>query len=123
MVGSYDKAKLKDLKLEGGKGGGYFLNATYEYENKYGVYELNIPHIQLPIYAINRLPDWGMVLSNYPHESGLRIDMGYGEVEVLKDHKTGMTHTIKEIKKKTQKMTLSEIEAKLGHKIELISEK
>lgn len=117
---SYDKAKLKDLKLEKNDYGVYFLNATYEYENKSGIYELNIPHIELPVHP-NKLPDFDISLCFGGSET--RVDLGFGMLQAVLDRKSDKTYTIKEIKKKTQKMTLSEIEAKLGHKIELISEK
>ena len=122
MVGKYDRAELKDLKLikENEK---YYFDATYEYENKNGVYELNIPRIILPIVP-DRMPSYhhDVSLGNI-HPGTLEVDLGYlGYLQVERDMKTNMTHRITEIKKKPRKMTLAEVEKRLGHKIELVSE-
>ena len=118
MVGNYERAELKDIKLVK-KHNTYVLDVTYEYENKYGVYELNIPCVHLPLMT-NRLPAYTFDMGLY-NDQQLEIDLGFGELDVLKEYKTGMTHTIKEIKKKTQKMTVAEIEAALGYKVEIVS--
>ena len=119
MFGSCDKAELKDIKLVN-DGGSYFLDVMYEYENKYGVYELNIPRIHLPVCK-SGLPNY--IFRTYtigPDEA--TVDLGFGELNVLKDFKTGMLYKITEIEKKPRKMTLAEVEAALGHKVELVSE-
>lgn len=119
MVGRYDKANLKDIKLVE-KGGSYFLDVTYEYEDKDGIYELNIPCLHLPIYT-NMIPPYRIDVRMVGPDD-LTVDLGFGDLKVLVDFETDTRYTIKEIKKKTRKMTLAEIEAKLGHKIELVSE-
>lgn len=119
MVGNYDRAELKDIKLvEDGKS--YFLDVTYEYENKYGVYELNIPKVHLPIMT-DQLPFYKRSCYSIVFDPEVTVDLGFGELDVLKDHKSGVTHKITEIKKKTQKMTVAEIEAALGYKVEIVS--
>lgn len=119
MVGNYDRAELKDIKLvEDGKS--YFMDVTYEYENKYGVYELHIPKVHLPIMT-DRLPSYIRSCYSVIFDPEVSIDLGFGELHVLKDNKTGMTYKITEIEKKTHKMTVAEIEAALGYKVEIVS--
>ena len=120
MVGNYDRAGLADLKLveEDGK---YYLDATYEYENKHGIYELNIPRIVLPVYT-TCLPDWEIDHSTtglYPDY--LKVNLGFGELNVERDMRSNMSHRISTIQTKPRKMTLSEIEAALGYSVELVS--
>ena len=119
MVLNYDRAELKDIELVD-DGCSYYLDVTYEYENKYGIYELHIPRVCLPLIT-DTLPACEIDIG-YHENSQVLIDLGFGKLEALKDFKTNMTHKITEIKKKTQKMTLAEIEAALGYKIELVSE-
>ena len=120
MFKNYDKAELKNIELVK-DGGSYYLDVTYNYENKYGLYELNIPRILLPICK-NMLPDYRIDMPRYYDHSIMTVDFGFGDLEVLRDFKTGMTHKITEIQKKTHKMTLAEVEEALGYKVELISE-
>lgn len=119
MVGNYDRAVLKDIKLVK-KHNTYVLDVTYEYENKYGVYELNIPCVYLPIMT-DRLPTYKHSCYSVVFDPEVTIDLGFGELDVLKDHKSGMTHKITEVEKKTHKMTVAEIEAALGYKVEIVS--
>lgn len=119
MVGNCENEKLKDIKLVK-EGGSYYLDATYEYENEHGVYELNIPKIHLPIMT-DRLSFYCRSGYSYSLCPDTRIDLGFGELAALRDFETGMTHKITEIKKKTQKMTVAEIEAALGYKVEIVS--
>ena len=120
MVGKYDTAKLKDIKLVNDMNS-YYLDVTYEYENEYGVYELNIPRIHLPI-STHILPSCGINMSGCYGPNNMNVNLGFGELNLFKDLKTGITHKITEIKKKPRKMTLAEVEAALGHKVELVSE-
>ena len=119
MVGNYDKAELKNIKLVE-NGGSYFLDVTYEYENKYGIYKLNIPKIHLPIMT-NRIPAYVFEMSPRSYQPYLTVDLGFGELDVMRDFETGFTHKITEIEKKTHKMTVAEIEAALGYKVEIVS--
>lgn len=118
----YDEAELKEVKLVE-EDGSYFLDVTYEYENKHGVYKLNVPKIHLPIVT-NMLPTYSSYMSRdyfiTPQES--TIDLGFGDLYMLKDFETGMTHKITQVKKKPRKMTVAEIEAALGYSVEIVSE-
>lgn len=120
MVGSHDRAGLVDLKLLE-KGERYYLDATYEYENEYGIYELNIPKIILPICRVG-LPDYARSTCPMGCPDDLTVDLGFGELSVERDLNTNIHYRIREIQKKTRKMTLSEVEAALGYSIELVSE-
>lgn len=122
MVENYDRAELKKVELVN-EDNSYYLDVTYEYENKYGIYELNIPRILLPMCK-NMLPGCIVDMPRYYGPNKMFVDLGFGEFEVLKDTETGMTHRITEIEKKQKprKMTLAEIEKVLGHTVELISE-
>lgn len=115
MVGKYERAKLKELKLEKTKSGRYLLNVTYRYEDEHGIYELNIPYIDLLINQ-DKLPDFNS------WRGTLSVDLGFGMCGVALDSETDAAYTIQEIEKKTRKMTLAEIEKQLGHKVELVSE-
>ena len=119
MIRNYDNAELKKVELVE-DGCSYYLDVTYEYENKYGIYELNIPRILLPICK-NKLPDCNFIGCDI-ESNGINVDFGFGDLEVVRDFGTGMTHKITEIKKKPRKMTLADIEKVLGYEVELISE-
>ena len=121
MVGNYDRAGLVDLKLVEKDDGKYYLDATYEYENKYGIYKLNIPKIILPVYT-QGLPDYVHTIHAGYYPEDLKVNLGFGELQVERDLKTDMTYRITEIQKKPRKMTLSEVEAALGYSVELVSE-
>ena len=119
MIGKCDKTKLKHIELVD-ENNSYFLDVTYEYENKYGVYELNIPRIHLPICR-TMIPNY-KVDYDITYNNVMSVDFGFGYLDAISAPGTKFTHKITQIKKKPQKMTLAEIEAKLGHKIELVSE-
>ena len=118
---------LKDLKLykEDGK---YYLHAEYKKENDDEITRTIIPKIELPIMHYP-------FIESYDGLYGIRcnIDLGFGALTALRgdvsDPRNGKTCDATDvfyasyvIKTKTKKMTLSEIEKKLGHKIELVSE-
>ena len=114
--------KLKNLELHNDEDG-YYLSAIYTYETDDGYYEYKIPKILLPV-VLSGLP---YVTAEYGIPAKFRIDMGFGELYLkgVKDDADGQDYVvrIKCIEKKAKKMTLKEIEEKLGHKIELVSEK
>lgn len=114
--------KMKDLKLNKeklGKGAyQYYLTAVIEHEDVAGVYETVIPHIELPL----RLREVKQNDGCYCIGPEMEIDLGFGLLNVYRNFDEPLYTTTK-IKDKTQKMTLAEIEKKLGHKIELVSEK
>ena len=112
---SLNNVKLKNLKLYKDKGV-YYLEAIYIHEDDAGIYETVVPKISLPVYG--GMP---MFVSEIGHRSIHKIDLGFGELTVCE--KDGIACTTKTIEEKTQKMTISEIEKKLGYKIEIVSEK
>ena len=117
-------SKLRSLKLKKDKDGQYYLRAVYDQEDSYRKTELIIPKIMLPI-------------SNYPvikkegHEWNFRpesfANIGFGDMQLGKGASYSDTpeccYTIKIIEEKTRTMTLSEIEEKLGYRINLVAEK
>ncbi len=116
-----DKAKIKDLKLNKKKLGNgayeYYLTTVIEHEDIAGVYETVIPRIELPV----QLRELKITGNHMPYPS-MEIDLGFGLLEIWNQFGSAPYISTK-IKDKTQKMTLAEIEKKLGYKIELVSEK
>ena len=118
----YDKAILKDVETRYDvTNGKVYLNMMYEYENSNGKYELNIPKIELPLNC-TRLPviirEIGL---NMPGHTDTFADFGIARLAM--EPVGGIKFTIKELEKKTKKMTVAEIEQALGYKIEVVSEK
>ena len=118
---------LKDLKLykEDGK---YYLHAEYEKEDDDKITRTIVPKIELPVMHYP-------YIENYEGLCGIRcdIDLGFGSLTALRGNvsdprngkmcdATDVFYASYVIKTKTKKMTLSEIEKVLGHKIELVSE-
>lgn len=116
-----DKARIKDLKLKKNKLGNgayeYYLSAVIEHEDMAGVYETVIPRIGLPV----RLRELKMNDCHMPYPS-MEIDLGFGLLDIWSAFDSP-PYTTTKIKDKTQKMTVAEIEEKLGYKIEIVSEK
>lgn len=116
------KYNLVDLQLhkeEIDKGAEwYYLSAVYQYENERGVYEVNVPRIELPISG-------DLIMR---HDIGIfgpcrhTIDIGFGDLDIFPD-KHGNNFYEKCIKEKIHDMTLDEIEKKLGYKVRVVSEK
>ena len=118
---------LKDLKLYK-EDNRYYLHAEYEKEDDDKITRTIIPKIELPIMHYP-------FIESYDGLCGIRcnIDLGFGTLTALRgdvsDPRNGKTGNVTDvfyanyvIKTKTKKMTLSEIEKILGHKIELVSE-
>ena len=118
---------LKDLKLYK-EDNRYYLHAEYEKEDDDKITRTIIPKIELPVMHYP-------YIENYEGLCGIRcnIDLGFGTLSALRgdvsDPRNGKTCDATDvfyasyvIKTKTKKMTLSEIEKELGHKIELVSE-
>lgn len=114
----------------------FFLELTYEVENDKGVYEYIVPKVDL---CINKsyFPRLEINSNLYPfHEAKDYIQFDddvtmplMKKTITIKDLKgndvecKNTYYVVRTIKEKTHKMTLSEIEKKLGYKIELVSEK
>lgn len=103
-----------------------YLKLVYEYEDSYGIHELTIPQVEFPfgnrlnlkhVYEANpalrrcsiRLCTEGDVANVFLHNT--KTDDGF------------MYYTDKIIKYKPKKMTIEEIEQKLGYKVEIVSSK
>lgn len=125
---SSNDLKLKNAKLKRGQNPfgkeEFYLRLVYEFEDQTGKYEVIIPHLMLPINP-NKLilteerDDYTM--HRYHH-----ADIGFGHCMLRKgighDSKAEAYYTVKELEKKVHKMTVADIEKKLGYKIEIVSE-
>ena len=120
-----EKETLKSLELyseETKAGKSYFLKAIYEIENQYVKKEIVIPKIALPLCPGEQ------VIHKYESYPSLKvdiqrtIDIGFGDLPVMSDDH-GLYYYEVTVAEYPQKMTLSEIEKKLGYKVEIVSEK
>lgn len=107
--------------------GQFYLHAEYIQETDRYIKRIIIPNILLPVSGdfVVRTP----LVRTY--ENDKTIDIGFGDLPLRKGevfHKgerfkdVYSVEYIEEEKQVSKKMTLSEIEKKLGHKIELVSE-
>lgn len=98
----------------------YYLSITFTVEAEEAIYEYHIPKVHLPICDFDN-----PVITRYPTNrygaEEMYIDIGFGKLLVIPD-KDNIHYVTRKIKDKTKKMTLKEIEKKLGYKIELVSE-
>ena len=116
---------LKDAQIYIQDGSRY-LKLVYEYEDSYGIHELTIPQVEFPFG--NRL-NLIHIYENNPALRRLSIRLcTEGDVTsvYLYDTKSndGLVYYVdKIIKRKPKKMTIEEIEQKLGYKVEIVSSK
>ena len=103
----------------------YYLSARYLYENDDYEEEIDIPYIKLPFEtykSVNIIEKW-----NNGHITMITIPeyrLHIGNVSFPIEQKNGIAYTSVRTKdKKKKKLTVSEIEKKLGYKIEIVSEK
>ena len=119
------KCFLKDAQIYIQDGSRY-LKLVYEYEDGYGIHELTVPQVEFPFG--NRL-NLKLIYEANPALRRVSIRLcTEGDVAnvFLYDTKTDdgfMYYTDKIIKYKPKKMTIEEIEQKLGYKIEIVSGK
>ena len=119
------KCFLKDAQIYIQDGSRY-LKLVYEYEDGYGIHELTVPQVEFPFG--NRLNLKHIYEAN-PALRRLSIRLcTEGDVAnvFLYDTKSddGLVYYVdKIIKRKPKKMTIEEIEQKLGYKIEIVSSK
>lgn len=103
-----------------------YLRLMYQYEDDNGVHELTIPQVEFPFG--NRL-NLIYIHENNPELKRVSIRLcTEGDVTnvFLYDTKTDdgfVYYTDKIIKHKPKKMTIEEIEQKLGYKVEIVSSK
>ena len=119
------KCFLKDAQIYIQDGSRY-LKLVYEYEDGYGIHELTVPQVEFPFG--NRLNLKHIYEAN-PALRRVSIRLcTEGDVAnvFLYDTKTDdglVYYTDKIIKHQPKKMTIEEIEQKLGYKIEIVSRK
>lgn len=97
----------------------YFLKAVYEYKDKYKKSELVVPKIHLRVNHYNPIinipcASIDMMVEGY-------IDLGFGDLPMIPVNKALCTERI--LEEYPQKMTMEELEKKLGHKVEIVSKK
>lgn len=103
----------------------YYLRAHYDVEDEFRKVEIIYPKINLPIFNDGSLPiarDMSCCLHHPFVKLDMSIDIGFGDTPCMRDgiNDAYMYKIVKE--EKARKMTLSEIEEKLGHKIILVDE-
>lgn len=103
----------------------YLAKIVIEAENEHRKVEITIPRIDL-LVDTSRMPtiSQALVLDSpcIGRFNDYSIDI-FGTTLPLRKDKTGNVYYEKVIEEYPQKMTLDEIEKKLGHKIELVSKK
>ena len=117
------KCFLKDAQIYIQDGSRY-LKLVYEYEDGCGIHELTIPQVAFPFG--NRLNLKHIYVANpAPRRHSIRLCTEGDVANVfLYDTKTDdgfVYYTDKIIKRKPKKMTIEEIEQKLGYKVEIVS--
>ena len=117
------KCFLKDAQIYIQDGNRY-LKLVYEYEDGYGIHELTIPQVEFPFG--NRL-DLMYICENNPALQRLSIrlctegDVANVYLHNSKSYDGLVYYTDKIVKRKPKKMTIEEIEQKLGYKVEIVS--
>lgn len=111
---------IKDAKLYN-ENDNYYLDITYIVEDNYSVIETRCPKVRLPIEfgSIESRIVASLMPIRDEYEHLLCIDGGYLKLE----EKNGVCFYTKTIKEKPQKMTVEEIEKKLGYKVEIVAKK
>lgn len=114
----------------------YFLELRYECKDNLGIHEIIIPKMELPIWT-SRTPFLQTEqVSNFLLPRPDTVYASFGDFKLKLHSKDVKVKTIdgndivdntcyltNMIREKKHKMTLSEVEKKLGYKIELVSEK
>lgn len=112
--------KLKNVNVYS-EDGDYYLSVTYQYETDRAMKEVTIPKIALSICK-NCLPRVSHNVSLFGMPQ-YEINFGFGDLIARYDESIHGCFQEKLIAKKVYKMTVEEIEKKLGHKVEIVSEK
>jgi hypothetical protein len=115
VMSNNDEIELKHLEMYKEKDT-YYLKAVYEHTTKYRKERLIIPKIILPVNPKNVIINHATC---YNHEANVNI--GFGNLPILE--KDGFSYIVKILEEYPQKMTLEEIEKKLGYKVEIVSKK
>lgn len=112
--------KVIEFEQLPGKLDDYYLELNIVFENEHGKFKLSVPHIHLGVDTM-RMPiinqEWGGF--ELP-----RISLGGNpEFVVYKDLKTDSYWTAETLEVYRKKMTLEEVERKLGYAIEIVDDK
>lgn len=120
--------EMKDTKLVNAKlkkdERGYYLRLKYIQETDSAISEIIIPKYRLNIW------DDELIINHIPYHNLLveiEANIGFGSWPLEKgvtEHSDGkeVCYSVKELEKKVYKMTVADIEKKLGYKIEIVSE-
>ena len=117
------KCFLKDAQIYIQDGSRY-LKLVYEYEDGYGIHELTVPQVEFPFGNCLSLTH---ICENNSKLQRLFIrlctvgDLANVYLHDTKSHDGLVYYTDKIIKHQPKKMTIEEIEQKLGYKVEIVS--
>lgn len=115
---------LKNLELYK-ENNHYFLQATYIYEDDFGIYELLIPKIKTG-FSYSALPVLERDNIDPIHETTMGKSLCWlksdGETMRVLEDEDRVFYYVKEIEKKSVEMTIEEIEKKLGHPVKIVKE-
>ena len=123
----YKKVELKSLELYTEEHRGiksYLMKAVYECVSETKKVELTIPRIDLCIDP-HRLPNISSEIATFTNmrlSQNKFIDI-FGSSLPLRYDKYGNVYYEKIIEEYSQKMTLEDVEKKLGYRVELVSKK
>lgn len=121
---NYKKVEFKSIEVFEEVHNGiksYLAKIVIEAENEHRKVEITIPRIDLLVNT-SRIPTISHELLYGERFRDYTIDI-FGTTLPLRRDETGNVYYEKVIKEYPQKMTLAEVEKKLGHKIELVSDK
>lgn len=108
---------IKEVKVYKGDKNNWFLNVIIKHEDDKGIYETEIPQVELfngnPTVSIDKKTD-------YLRRSYVELRINGNTFDCI-EQKDGTVFYSKCIKEKKKKMTVEEIENKLGYKIEIVS--
>lgn len=116
---NYKKVEFKSIEVFEEVHNGiksYLAKIVIEAENEHRKVEITIPRIDKPCVSMMSNSTYTTRLGDYT------IDI-FGSTLPLRRDERGNVYYEKVIKEYPQKMTLAEVEKKLGHKIELVSDK
>ena len=126
MSNDKERLTLAELYKEKDKYGveHLYMKAVYEKENKYGKYEVTFPKINMN-FLLNSIPvierETQISDPSYSrYDSDICINTGENQYR-LEPVEGDICYTEKVLEEYPQKMTLEEIERKLGYKIEVVS--
>ena len=100
----------------------YYLRAEYEVIYTHRKTKLTIPKIKLPLFNNPLIPTGVINLDSMYTKPTREVNIGFGELEMCNDQKDYFMYE-EVLEEYAQKMTVDEIEKKLGYKVEIVSKK